>query len=119
MSMNPRISTGIGTILRQIPRAIIDPIKSLTAGPMNQLRGALQSLSSMSTASNESRESARKLQGEVVARMRAILESMSQWESFVDVVNQVTEVIKMEQKILKSTESARETRAKEVFDDKP
>jgi hypothetical protein len=104
---------------RLLQEAIIDPIKALTAGPMNQLRGSLQSLWSMSTASNESRESARKLQGEVVARMRAILEAMSQWESFVDVVNQVAEVIKMEQKVLKSTESARETRTKEVFDDKP
>ncbi len=104
---------------RLLQEAIIDPIKALTAGPMNQLRGALQSLSSTSTASNESREATRKLQGEVVTRMRAILEQMSQWESFVDVVNQVAEVIKMEQKVLKSTESARESRTKEVFDDKP
>ena len=34
-------------------------------------------------------------------------------------VNQVAEVIKMQQKVLKATESARETRTKEVFDDKP
>ena len=32
--------------------------------------------------------------------MRNILEQMSQWESFVDVVNQVAEVIRMEQKVL-------------------
>jgi hypothetical protein len=104
---------------RLLQEAVIDPIKALTAGPMNQLRGALQSLSSTATASNESREGARRLQGEVVVRMRAILEQMSQWESFVDVVNQVAEVIKMQQKVLKATESARETRTKEVFDDKP
>ena len=30
--------------------------------------------------------------------MKNILDQMSQWESFVDVVNQVAEVIKMEQK---------------------
>ena len=51
--------------------------------------------------------------------MRNILEQMSQWESFVDVVNQVAEVIQMEQKVLKATEKAREKRTKEVFDDKP
>ena len=61
---------------------------------MNQLRGSLQTLSATSAASNESRESVRKLQGEVVFKMKAILEQMSQWESFVDVVNQVAEVIK-------------------------
>lgn len=102
---------------RLLQESIIDPLKALTAGPMNQLRGVLQSLSSMATASNESRDASRKLQGEVVLRMRAILEQMSQWESFVDVVNQVAEVIKMQQKVLKATESARETRTKEVFDD--
>ena len=35
---------------------------------------------------------------------------MSQWESFVDVVNQVAEVIKMQQNVLKATEKARESR---------
>ena len=104
---------------RLLQEAIIDPIRALTAGPMNQLRGSLQSLSATATASNESREGARRQQTEVVGRMKAILDQMSQWESFVDVVNQVAEVIKMEQKVLKATESARESRTKEVFDDKP
>ena len=104
---------------RLLQESIIDPLRALTAGPMNQLRASLQSLSSTATASIESRESTRKLHGEVVAKMKAILDSMSQWESFVDVVNQVVEVIKMQQKVLKATESARETRTREVFDDKP
>ena len=51
--------------------------------------------------------------------MKDILEQMSQWESFVDVVNQVAEVIRMQQKVLQATEKARETRTKEIFDDKP
>ena len=51
--------------------------------------------------------------------MRNILEQMSQWESFVDVVNQVAEVIRMEQKVLQETEKARESRTQEIFDDKP
>ena len=42
---------------------------------------------------------------------------MSQWESFVDVVNQVAEVIRMQQKVLQATEKARESRTQEVFDD--
>ena len=104
---------------RLLQESIIDPIRALTAGPMNQLRASLQSLSSTATASNESREATRKLHGEVVAKMKVILDAMSQWESFVDVVNQVAEVIKMQQKVLKATETARETRTKEVFDDKP
>ena len=46
---------------------------------------------------------------------------MSQWESFIDVVNQVAEVIKMQQKVLKATERKASgiVRTQEVFDDKP
>ena len=92
---------------------------ALSAGPMNQLRSTLQTLSGAGTTAGASKESARKLQAEVVARMKSILEQMSQWESFVDVVNQVAEVIKMEQKVVKDTEKARESRTEEIFDDKP
>ena len=51
--------------------------------------------------------------------MKTILDQMSQWESFVDVVNQVAEVIKMQKNVLQAAEKARETRTKEVFDEKP
>ena len=65
------------------------------------------------------KEAARRLHQEIVTTMKNILDQMSQWESFVDVVNQVAEVIKMEQKVLQATEKARESRTQEVFDDKP
>ena len=96
---------------RLLQEGVIDPIRALTAGPMNTLRGVLQS--------NAGVEKARGLQGEVVAKMKVILEQMSQWESFVDVVNQVAEVIRMQQKVLQATEKARESRTQEVFDEKP
>ncbi len=35
---------------------------------------------------------------------------MSQWESFVDVVNQVAEVIRMQHEILQATEKAKDSR---------
>ena len=53
---------------------------------------------------------------DVAAQTKDILEQMSQWESFVDVVNQVAEVIRMQQQILQATEKARETRTEGVFD---
>jgi hypothetical protein len=65
------------------------------------------------------RESARRLHAEVITKMKSILEQMSQWESFVDVVNQVAEVIKMQQKVLQATDKARESRTQGVFDAKP
>ena len=104
---------------RLLQEGVIDPIRALTAGSMNQLRGMLQALPGSATNPGANKEAARRLHAEVVTKMRDILEQMSQWESFVDVVNQVAEVIRMEQKVLQATEKARETRTQEVFDDKP
>ncbi len=104
---------------RLLQDGVIDPMRALTAGPMNELRGALQALTGTATGPVANLEAARLLHGQVVAKMRGILDQMSQWESFVDVVNQVAEVIRMQHKILQETEKARESRTKEIFDDKP
>ncbi len=79
----------------------------------------LQSLTGTAPKAEANAESARRLHGEVVAGMKIILDQMSQWESFVDVVNQVAEVIKMQQNVLQAAEKARESRTQEVFDAKP
>jgi hypothetical protein len=104
---------------RLLQQAIIDPIRALSAGPMSQVRNVLQSLTGAASTPGASEAEARRLHAEVVTNMRNILDQMSQWESFVDVVNQVAEVIKMQQKVLKDTEKARESRTEEIFDDKP
>ena len=104
---------------RLLQEGVIDPTRALTAGSMNQLRGVLQALTGAASSPGANKEAARRLHAEIVTKMRDILEQMSQWESFVDVVNQVAEVIRMEQKVLQATEKARDTRTQEVFDDKP
>jgi hypothetical protein len=104
---------------RLLQEGVIDPLRALTAGPMNELRSVLQTLSGAGTAPGASLEAARRLHDQVITKMRAILEQMSQWESFVDVVNQVAEVIRMQHEILQATEKAKDSRTKEVFDDKP
>ena len=104
---------------RLLQEAVIDQMRALTAGPMSQLRSVLQTLAGAGSSPGANKEAARRLHQEVVTKMRSILEQMSQWESFVDVVNQVAEVIKMEHKVLQDTEKARESRTQEIFDDKP
>ncbi len=104
---------------RLLQDGVIDPIRALNAGPSSELRGRPCRRSRAAPRPGPTAEKARTQHGEVVARMKAILDQMSQWESFVDVVNQVAEVIKMQQKVLKATEKARESRTQEVFDDKP
>jgi hypothetical protein len=104
---------------RLLQEEIIEPIRALGSGSLNSLRNEVQSLASSGQSSATSRESVRRLHGEVVTTMKAILAQMSQWESFVDVVNQVAEVIRLEQKVLQETEKARDSRTREVFDGKP
>ena len=85
---------------RLLQEGVIDPIRALNSGPVNELRGVLQSLTGDRLRSVDGNaEAARRLHGGVVTRMKTILEQMSQWESFVDVVNQVAEVIKMQQNV--------------------
>jgi hypothetical protein len=98
---------------------VIDPLRAHIPGPLNQLRGVLQTLAGTASGPGANKEAARRVHAEVVTKMKSILEQMSQWESFVDVVNQVAEVIRMQQKVLEATEKARESRTQEVFDDKP
>jgi hypothetical protein len=104
---------------RLLQEEIIEPIRALSSGSLNALRNQVQNLANSGQSSATSRESVRRLHGEVVTTMKNILAQMSQWESFVDVVNQVAEVIRLEQKVLQETEKARDSRTREVFDGKP
>jgi len=103
---------------RLLQEGVVEPLRALASGPMARLRGLLQTLAGAAPGQTASLDEARKLHAEVVVEMRKILDRMSQWESFVDVVNQVADVIKMQQRVLDETEKARETRAEEVFDEK-
>jgi hypothetical protein len=102
---------------RLLQDGVIDPIRALNSGPAAQLQTTLQALSGGGLRGRADPETARRQHAEVVAKMQVVLDQMSQWESFVDVVNQVAEVIKIQQKVLKATENARESRAQEVFDE--
>ena len=104
---------------RLLQDGVIDPILALNSGPASEFRTALQAMASGGAKNPGDPEKARRLLGVVLARMKTILDQMSQWESFVDVVNQVAEVIKMQQNVLKATETARDSRTQEVFDAKP
>jgi hypothetical protein len=102
---------------RLLQDGVIDPIRALNGGSAAELQTTLQALSGGGPRSGADPEKARRQHAEIVAKMQVILDQMSQWESFVDVVNQVAEVIKIQQKVLKATENARESRAQEVFDE--
>ena len=49
--------------------------------------------------------------------MQAILAQMAQWESFIDVVNQLKQIIERQDQVLKSTEEIEKERTDKLFDE--
>ena len=54
---------------------------------------------------------------EVVTQMTRILERMAQWESFVDVLNQVRQIIQLQNQVLDNTQKTKTERTNELFDE--
>ena len=52
----------------------------------------------------------------IVATMQEILKQMSQWDSFVDVLNQLNELIKLETNVKNSTEGLKRKQTEGIFD---
>ena len=66
-------------------------------------------------SSDEHLAEAAAQQEEIVAAMRDILRQMSQWDSFVDVLNQLDEIIKLQTHVEKTTEQLREKEVQGLF----
>ncbi len=108
---------GTTTALNLLQDKIIAPMRELQETEMANMRSVLQSLGTGREALETKREEAKKQQDEIVQIMQRILKQMAQWESFVDVVNQLREIIKMQDTVLDNTEGVRKKQIKGVFDD--
>ena len=53
---------------------------------------------------------------QIIAKMQDILKQMSQWDSFVDVLNQLNEIIRMQESVKVGTEGLKSKQADDVFD---
>lgn len=95
---------------------VIDAIRQLHGEQLTQLHASLESLAADPQASAALVE-ARQRQQEVVETMQKILEQMSQWENFVDVLNQLRSILKLESSVLDATEEEKKNRTKNLFDD--
>lgn len=100
-----------------LAKDVIAPLRTLHNESMSSLRGRLDSLANSTALDPDLLEDTRTLQAKVVTEMERILKAMAQWESFVDVVNQLQEVIKAEHDVLNSTEQERKERTNDLFDD--
>lgn len=96
---------------------VIDAVRQLHAEPMAQLRAALDAAAGAEKLPAEQLVELRRLHGEVVETMQKLLDQMSQWENFIDVLNQLKEIVKLQNDVLQSTEQEKKKRTNDVFDD--
>jgi hypothetical protein len=96
-----------------IRRNVLEPMGRLHDQLMTRQRQALEAVTQ-----GEPRE-ADELAGrqrEIVDAMKGLLKSMAQWDSFIDVVNQLNAIIKIEEGVHRETESLREGEVETIFE---
>jgi hypothetical protein len=94
--------------------SILRPLKALDEELMDPQRQALDKLGDGSDAALVSDASARQLR--IIEKMKDILKQMAQWDSFVDVLNQLNEIIRVEQNVRKATEQIKDKEAEGLFE---
>lgn len=96
---------------------VIRPLGELHDGPFEQLRSQLERMRSGEAIDPADRDGALKIQQDIVRSMQGILEQMSQWESFIDVVNQLRNILKLQNELKSSTEQAQKKLTEQLFDE--
>lgn len=100
-----------------LQNSIITPMRSLHQDVLGRLRVAADELSRGQTISDERRTEAVELSEQAVEAMQKILGQMSLWESFIDVINQLKQVIERQDQVLKATEEIDKKRTDALFDE--
>ena len=96
--------------------AIIGPLKKLHDEGFADITEKLQTMLAHREVRETDRQALLDAQQAAVTEMQRILTQMSQWESFVDVINQLRQVIKTQNDVLESTEKTEKERIKGIFD---
>ena len=92
---------------------VLEPLKKLQDELMSAQRDALDGLSQK--IDTQGRKSAADREERIAGTMTDILRQMSQWDSFVDVINQLNEVIKIETGVKEQTEKEHRKSIEGVF----
>jgi hypothetical protein len=108
---------GSATARELLATSIIKPLRDLHETPLAEVRTKLEALAGGDAIDDERREAAIAAQTTANREMQRILDQMSQWESFVDVVNQLRHVITAQDNIRATTEETQKKQIKDVFDD--
>src|SRR5205085_5003032 len=93
-------------------RNVLHPLAALGDELMIPQRDALDTLA----ADRAKVDAALARQDQIVARMQEILKQMAQWDSFVDVLNQLNEIIRMQERVKAGTDELKGKQSDSVFD---
>ena len=97
-----------------LKRYVLEPMNRLHDQTLTQQR---QSLQSLSEGKDTDLAAVATRQERVLDDMDAILKAMNQWDSFIDVVNQLNEIIKIQEEVKKFTEKLQEEQNEDIFED--
>lgn len=98
-----------------IVRTVIAPMERLHDDLLTRQR---QGLEAVRQPGADTQDQLANRQREIVEAMSKVLKSMSQWDSFIDVVNQLTEVINLENLVRNKTEELKKKQFDSIFDSK-
>lgn len=98
-----------------LERDILQPLAELGRATLPDVSQRLETLAAR--MDQTSLDQARQAHADALAQMERILQRMAQWESFLDVVNQLREVIRLQTDVLQATEQERASRTRDLFDE--
>ncbi len=95
---------------------VLDPLATLHDTALAAQRRTLETLGNPSPPP-DTLDTARQQQTTIVATMENILRQMDQFDSFIDVVNQLNEVLNLQRSVLDSTRALSNEKRDALFDD--
>jgi hypothetical protein len=98
-----------------IVRTVIAPMERLHDDLLTRQR---QGLETIRQPGADTQDQLANREQEIVEAMSKVLKNMSQWDSFIDVVNQLTEVINIENLVRNKTEELKKKQFDSIFDSK-
>lgn len=94
-------------------RLVLEPMKGMDAELMRPQRDGLEVLRPDDA---NGVASAIERQEQIIQRLEDILRAMSQWDSFIDVLNQLNEIIRVQNQVRQNTGQLRKDQAEGVFE---
>jgi hypothetical protein len=88
-------------------------MKAMDPDLMTPQRDALDTLNPTDA---QSLSTAKSRQDQIITKMEEILKQMAQWDSFIDVLNQLNEIIRLENQVQQETTQLKKRQTQGIFD---